>query len=83
MLVTELGGSLRRISTEFGTSVLIVEQNVNLALSLGSRGYVLRAGRLVIEGTPEELRGQLREVYLGTAKPVTANPATRPQPAQD
>ncbi len=43
MLVDALGESLIKIRAELGVSVLIVEQNVNLALSVGNRGYVLRS----------------------------------------
>lgn len=65
MLVDGLGDTLRQIRDDLGTSILIVEQNVNLALGVGTRGYMLQSGRLVGEGTPDELRGRLREAYLG------------------
>ena len=65
MLVDNLGDTLRRIRNDLGTSILIVEQNVNLALGIGSRGYMLQSGRLIGEGEPDELRGRLREAYLG------------------
>ena len=47
--------------------MLLVEQNVDLALSVGTRGYMLRTGRLFAEGGPEDLRGELRKGYLGGA----------------
>jgi branched-chain amino acid transport system ATP-binding protein len=65
MLVEQLDENLRRIRDEFNVAVLIVEQNINLALSVGNRGYVLRSGRVIAEGLPDELRGQLRDAYLG------------------
>jgi branched-chain amino acid transport system ATP-binding protein len=67
MLVDQLGENLCQIRDEFKVAVLIVEQNINLALSVGTRGYVLRSGRVINEGRPEELRGQLRDAYLGGA----------------
>ena len=43
-LVDNLGRTLRRVRDELGTAVLIVEQNVQLAFSVGTRGYMLRTG---------------------------------------
>jgi len=50
-----------------GTTVLLVEQNANMALGIADRGYVLEAGRLVIEGKPADLRDneEVRAAYLG------------------
>jgi len=50
-----------------GTTILLVEQNANMALSIADRGYVLETGRIVLEGTAQELRDnpQVRESYLG------------------
>jgi len=50
-----------------GTTVLLVEQNANMALGIADRGYVLEAGRLVVEGRPEHLRDneEVRAAYLG------------------
>jgi branched-chain amino acid transport system ATP-binding protein len=50
-----------------GTTVLLVEQNANMALGIADRGYVLEAGRLVIEGKPALLRDneEVRAAYLG------------------
>jgi branched-chain amino acid transport system ATP-binding protein len=55
-----------------GTTVLLVEQNAHVALSIGDRGYVLETGRLVAEGTPEALwnNDELRAAYLGGRKMV-------------
>lgn len=66
-LVDSLRRTLCRIRDELGTAVLLVEQNVDLALSVGTRGYMLRTGRLLGEGGPEDLRGELRRGYLGGA----------------
>ncbi len=50
-----------------GTTVLLVEQNANMALSVADRGYVLETGRLLVSGRPEELwnNPQVRAAYLG------------------
>jgi len=50
-----------------GTSILFVEQNVRLALSMADRGYVLESGRLVIDGTSEDLidNDKVTKVFLG------------------
>jgi branched-chain amino acid transport system ATP-binding protein len=50
-----------------GVAVLLVEQNVAMALDLASRAYVLDEGRIAAEGPPSKLlaRDELRRVYLG------------------
>lgn len=50
-----------------GTTVLLVEQNAHVALSVADRGYVLETGRLLVSGKPEELwnNPQVRAAYLG------------------
>jgi branched-chain amino acid transport system ATP-binding protein len=50
-----------------GMSMLLVEQNVNLALDVAKRGYVLENGRVVMSGTSQQLRDndQVRKAYLG------------------
>ena len=50
-----------------GTTVLLVEQNAHMALSVADRGYVLETGRLLVQGRPDELWGnpQVRAAYLG------------------
>ena len=55
-----------------GTTVLLVEQNAHMALSIGDRGYVLETGRLVAEGNPETLwnNDEIRAAYLGSRKPA-------------
>jgi branched-chain amino acid transport system ATP-binding protein len=50
-----------------GTTVLLVEQNAHVALSVADRGYVLETGRLLVSGKPEALwnNPQVRAAYLG------------------
>jgi branched-chain amino acid transport system ATP-binding protein len=52
---------------EQGTTVFVVEQNANMALSVADRGYVLQTGRIVLADTAENLLRdpQMREAYLG------------------
>jgi len=51
-----------------GISILFVEQNVRLALSMAQRGYVLESGRLIIEGVSNDLVNskELKRVFLGS-----------------
>jgi branched-chain amino acid transport system ATP-binding protein len=58
--------ALRAIS-QTGTTILLVEQNARLALGVATRGVILEAGRVVLEGTSRELaeNENVREVYLG------------------
>jgi branched-chain amino acid transport system ATP-binding protein len=65
-LVFEL---IARLRTERGLSVLLVEQNVHLALDLCDRAYVLRTGQLAVAGTPDEVRRsrEVESAYLGVA----------------
>jgi branched-chain amino acid transport system ATP-binding protein len=50
-----------------GTTILLVEQNANMALSIANRAYVIETGRVVISGTAEELEAseQVKLAYLG------------------
>ena len=52
---------------ERGTTVLLVEQNAHMALSVADRAYVLETGRLLVSGRPDELwnNPQVRAAYLG------------------
>jgi branched-chain amino acid transport system ATP-binding protein len=65
-VVADMFDAVRRINAE-GVSVLLVEQNVELALWLASRAYVIEEGRFVAEGAPGELleRPEIRRAYLG------------------
>jgi branched-chain amino acid transport system ATP-binding protein len=66
-IVIEMFAIIRAIHRE-GTAILLVEQNVALALEAASRAYVLEEGRIVAQGEPEALlaRPELRRAYLGT-----------------
>ena len=58
---------LQRLHREQGLTILLVEQNVPAALETCGRGYVLQTGRIVAEGSSEELRASdlVRKAYLG------------------
>jgi len=65
-LAESLYEALSKISRT-GTTILLVEQNATLALGIADHGFIMEAGRIVLEGTPEELRehDDVRELYLG------------------
>ena len=67
LVVKEIFDALARMKGSDGMSVLVVEQNANLALAHASRAYVLEVGRVVVEGTSDELRKNesIRKSYLG------------------
>jgi branched-chain amino acid transport system ATP-binding protein len=67
LIIEDLFTRFSEINQETNTTMLIVEQNANLALDLASRGYVLESGHIVLEGTSDELRTNdaVREAYLG------------------
>jgi len=50
-----------------GTTIFMVEQNANMALSIADRAYVLQTGQVVLSGAADELRrnSMIREAYLG------------------
>ena len=52
---------------ESGTTILVVEQNARIALKYSHRAYVLEAGRIVMEGSAEELshKSEIQKAYLG------------------
>ncbi len=58
---------LRRLNREEGISLLFVEQNVQLALSLAHRGYVLESGQVLLEGSAERLLAsdEVKKIFLG------------------
>ncbi|MEA3214631.1 MAG: branched-chain amino acid transport system ATP-binding protein [Acidimicrobiia bacterium] len=67
LIIEDLFRRFGEINKETGTTMLIVEQNANLALDIADRGYVLESGSMVLSGTADELRTNeaVREAYLG------------------
>lgn len=66
VLKYEVFRTLKRLNEE-GMTILLIEQNANLALQLANRGYVLDTGEIVAEGTSAELLGnpEVKKAYLG------------------
>jgi branched-chain amino acid transport system ATP-binding protein len=67
LIVAEIFRILRRINEEEKVSMLLVEQNANLALGLAHHAYLLETGRIVISGPSETIKNDetVRKVYLG------------------
>lgn len=64
-IILEIRALLHRLRDELGLSVLIIEQDLEFALDVGERGYVLEKGHIVTSGTRHELRhADVVEVYL-------------------
>jgi branched-chain amino acid transport system ATP-binding protein len=67
MLVRAIFDQIVAINKERGLTILLVEQNANLALGISQYGYVLETGKVILEDTADALREnpQVREAYLG------------------
>ena len=67
LLIRDLFDALRAINEERGTTMLVVEQNANLALDIAGSAYVLEAGLIRTSGPAHQLRedDQIRRAYLG------------------
>ncbi len=72
-LTQEIFEIVVRINRERGTTMLLVEQNAGMALSVADYGYVLEVGRIVMEDTCERLREKddIKEFYLGVKEAGT------------
>jgi branched-chain amino acid transport system ATP-binding protein len=72
LLVREIFRTIAAIN-EAGTAILLVEQNAHMALSVAHYGYVLESGRLVLEGTAQELaeNPNVQELYLGVSRELS------------
>jgi branched-chain amino acid transport system ATP-binding protein len=67
LVVQEIFGIMRTINREQKVSMLLVEQNANLALDLADRAYLLETGRVVLSGSSDEIKKDtaVRRSYLG------------------
>ncbi|HAT15098.1 MAG TPA: ABC transporter ATP-binding protein [Microcoleaceae bacterium UBA11344] len=66
MLVSQIFAIVRDINAQ-GTTILLVEQNARMALSVAHRGYVIQTGQVVVTGTASDLQSNeiVRKAYLG------------------
>ena len=74
ILVQTIFSRIVEINRELGLTILLVEQNANLALRIASHGYVLETGRVILNDTAENLRSNpaVRSAYLGEGASDTA-----------
>lgn len=67
LLVKEIFDIIVRINKENNVTILLVEQNANMALSISDRAYVLETGKIILTGTGKELKKneEIKKAYLG------------------
>jgi branched-chain amino acid transport system ATP-binding protein len=67
LVVQQTGALMQRIREEQGISIVFIEQNVELALRLADRGYILESGRTILTGTSAELlrSAEVKRIFLG------------------
>jgi branched-chain amino acid transport system ATP-binding protein len=65
-IVGEMKDAFARVNAE-GVSILFIEQNVQVALNMSSRGYILESGRLALAGTSADLlaSAEVKRIFLG------------------
>ena len=68
-IISEIFQTIRRLNAEDGVSILLVEQNAQVAFSVADYGYIMEGGQIVMEGTVAKLRDDpdVRSFYLGVA----------------
>lgn len=67
LLVKEVFGIIKKLNTDFGVTILLVEQNAAMALSCSKHGYIMENGKIVLDGLAADLRENedIKEFYLG------------------
>jgi branched-chain amino acid transport system ATP-binding protein len=70
LLVKEIFAIVKKINEEENTTILLVEQNANAALSIAEYGFVMESGRIVLDGPMEKLKNNedVKEFYLGLSR---------------
>ena len=69
-LVAEIFKIVKELNTKEGVSILLAEQNTNIALRNSDYGYIIETGNVMLKGTAEELldNDEVKELYLGISK---------------
>ncbi len=67
LMVKEVFSIVQQINKDLGVTILLVEQNARMALQAATRGYIMENGKVVLDGTADELRNNedVKEFYLG------------------
>ncbi|MDR0275492.1 MAG: ABC transporter ATP-binding protein [Burkholderiaceae bacterium] len=67
LIMYDLFRTLKKLNTDEGLTIIVVEQNAHLALQVADRGYVLDTGEIVAEGAAQELlhKPEIKTAYLG------------------
>ena len=69
IVIEQIYEVIQRLNRDLGLTVLLVEQNAQRALSIANYGYIIERGRIVLDGTAEQLEknADVREFYLGVS----------------
>jgi branched-chain amino acid transport system ATP-binding protein len=69
-LVAEIFNIVKELNTKEGVSILLAEQNTNVALKNSDYGYIIETGRVMLDGTAQNLLNdeKVKELYLGISK---------------
>jgi len=70
LLVQEIFDNVLKINQELGTTILVVEQNAKIALSISNYAYIMESGKIVLEGPSENLQNNpdVKEFYMGVTQ---------------
>ena len=68
--MAEIFNIVKELNTKEGVSILLAEQNTNVALKNSDYGYIIETGRVMLDGTAKSLlsNDQVKELYLGISK---------------